>query len=75
MIVAKSAFPLKEGCVRSYGCSINRFVDFLTAIFLSKNATCGTLTFEPSNKTKSGKGTFYSEDVGEMVKIKTFTEN
>ena len=36
-----------------YTCSITRFSDFPTAMFLSKTATCGTLTFEPSKTTKS----------------------
>ena len=51
---SRSEQPLKKGCVRSCGCSVTRFSDFPTAILLSKIATYGSLTFEPSKKTKGG---------------------
>ena len=50
----RSEQPLKKGCVRSCGCSVTRFSDFPTAMLLSKIATYGSLTFEPSKKTKGG---------------------
>ena len=56
-ISAKIQIPPKKKVAWSASslctCSITRFFDFPTATFLSKIATCGTLTFEPSKKTKS----------------------